>query len=389
MRLISDRQSSERIEFSLFAFGEAILAVVLWYGSAVYLRTPWPILIPTTVTLFLLARTPMSTELGLKWYDRLERWANTFVDYRGAPIRIGVREALLVIVCMLGLPLAAVVIRVLTTAWCMCRYPKQSFKQIPNNWVRVTLATDMWTAPEIVPGFEDFRRGKQKRFLDARISDFSTMGEKALFPGSQPISPFFLFIAKLVVAVPFKFFLYFIIAIYRLSIKSSSVVYLPLIHVAGGFDKTSDLRIVLLKFKESTLEADKRKYSWFVILVLTLLPLALYQERSTLLQWYETEFSMDYRVPGILIPAFEWHLWNITRTLSAFVTIALGYFVAAAYQNIELGEPWPSTATWSTFNVLKILRLLLSVYTIISSVIVLNSVFEWPPVKKEWLPFPI
>ena len=154
MRFHSTRESFENGEITQLAIIECVVAAGVFIFLGIHARTFRYLTVAVAVAPLALLRTEASVRWGLRKYLQLfkiyARWAR--VGREGGPRQF---------VTMLTLPLVALVgltIRIVSTAyWTLCK-PLDTLKQMPQNWIRQSLCTDLFRPPEVVQA-DDFLHG--------------------------------------------------------------------------------------------------------------------------------------------------------------------------------------------------------------------------------------
>ena len=135
MRVFSTSQSIADGEPSVASIIETLVAIAVSAGIAIRYNTLTHIAVGACVAPFLLLRSQESVALGARWFQH------------AAPTNSS--EVFLVITWRyLRLIIYSYGIRVLATL----RHPIKGIQNIPSNWVRVVLCTDIEAPIELVPG---------------------------------------------------------------------------------------------------------------------------------------------------------------------------------------------------------------------------------------------
>lgn len=386
MRWFSNHESAARGEVSILAIIETLLATSISIGIAFYYDTTLYILISACIAPFLLLRTDDSTELGLKWFgwwfDKLESVLAYFdakIDTSGN-LAESLFYPILVLVYFLLIffplvALASVIIKFAATLLSFLCNPIASISFIPRNWLRVTLSTDLATPPELITGLDtsDFAKKHGISFAELVFDIKNQVLKKDFF---------------LVVLLSAFVAVWFAPAIlYRLSLKATSIIYLPFIWLVKPPKTDVDEQTQLELIKDSQLEKIKRFYAWFVVLVLTALPIALYLWGMQL-PWAELQTSVlaEYFAPLQGIDSID--SWHITRFLAALLTLVMCYAIADVmliklrrYADLPLG----AAVFW--LGVLGKLRLVFTLWTIGCGLYLLSLQVDWENLPKiDWLP---
>ena len=357
----------------------------------------------------LLLRTPYSTEKGISWLDQISNKAiNTIGDATGKlsstlipPIQsqsefIATALALIIliptlVIIFVTLSLLIINIRVFATILGLLKHPVITISNIPTNWKRIALYTDFLHPPEIIPGLESKITAEKKyKFLgDLLFSKYLKTIWENLKEGDMG--------ERIVglIALPFTLFLYIPSLIYRWSLKSTSVVYIPLIYLSQ------------LSYKPDTpgqraekILKQKLQLVWAiggVIICLTLIPILL----ATFTNWptnytIEGSWTRDIMNFFTFVPAME--RWNIARLTCAIITVLM--FIIAkkfidATQNGSNQTPPISTfitdLTDLSLRTLNLIRGIGVLYIITCALIIFWSKIrniDWilPAIGQDWFP---
>ena len=231
---------------------------------------------------FLKLAPPMSFLAGL--YDRLP------------PL---IRSLTFFVILLPLVSLSLVLIRCIATILTVIASPREAVLAIPGNWLRTTLATDSSHPPEFLPAAETATEApatvQMLRYREVRrrlMSEVSTA-----FWGKLRL---------LAILVP--------AAIFRLFLKSTSLVYFPLIWVSG-------VPLTAKGILSLPLERVRRCYAYIVLLI-TLSPLLVSFHLQDALPTVQDRAVLTY-----VLPMGEINWWHITRVAAVVVTVAL-YFYA-------------------------------------------------------------
>ncbi len=335
-RWTSSVASAENLEFSVLAAVESLFAVSLSLFIAWYWQIYTHLVVAVVLAPLLLLRTEASTEMGLRWFGSFWKrfngsfwlwssvsliisagylwfvlplmvWLMTIVfllpflvfawldntyntlDKLGKysmkvlvgilVIVIGVLEVKGIIAIVGGIIIGigtivgivvggSFICKFSATTFHFFRHPLIALSSIPNNWYRIVWATDIFHPPELLPGMESKRYqaftnkvpGLKFGHWIGRVLDESDILLK-LF--SACLTPFFFLPALL----------------YRFSLKSSALFYLPFIWMIGTSKhiqyQQQHFKESLALIKHSALAKIQRGYAWVVILLFTALPLSL------------------------------------------------------------------------------------------------------------------
>ncbi len=148
MRFHSTPQSALNLEITKLAIIETIVAIALYVSAGLYLGTFKYLAWAVIVAPFMLFRTESSANWGLKVYERFGR-------------RIFALPELPRVIILIFAPLVGMAIRIIATLYWTIRRPIYTLKEMPQNWLRQSICTDIRHAPEILP--LEALRGKDKQ----------------------------------------------------------------------------------------------------------------------------------------------------------------------------------------------------------------------------------
>jgi len=415
MRLVSTPQSVKDGEVSLLAILETSVAVCLTLWIAFKCGTLAHIAVGGCLGFLLLLRTEASTQLGITWLIRVKNWLteslsgfNTTKYPRSMLLSIlFVLKVLALYVYILILyMLSSVLIKVSATCVTVRRFPGASLSQIPSNWFRVSLCIDSRRPPELVPGTEElkdvgfledlplpikFKNISSMVVLGILASLFAVYRKKLAGPTSiksdtpplVELTQLWL-IALWALSLAVTFVLLFVPSLmYRCCLKSTSLLYLPLIWIVRApSGTTATLDSVREYIRSSTMERVKRFYSWLVILV-SCLPLAISMYWQHLLGAWTHGTVARYYFPTSMSTIASWH---ITRVAAAVITLLLYLFADPKADLLKPGRP--EEPRRSSFLAALRARKLLTIWTIGCGLALIWSAVDWhtfPGIK--WLPF--
>ncbi len=161
--------------------------------------------------------------------------------------------------------------------------------------------------------------------------------------------------------------------LYRLSLKSTSLVYLPFLWVIrDSFHGDLNLRERLIDLKDSSFERLKRWYAGFVLIGLNLIPLALYlvvhSWAAELLR--RLHASIHPRLQTLLAAFFlqpdqvEVRGWHVAGFLNASITLWMFWFAESQLRLLDFHKPVPEGRTTGLLNSALLVRGTLTLYII-------------------------
>lgn len=398
MRNFSTPESADRGEISLLAIIETVLSIIITIGIAIKYETLLHIFIGSLIAPFLLFRTDYSTKLGFSMfstihieYEILEKLLSVeVVQPTDSDMKfllsslyfftVEVPINLILIFIMLG---STVIIRPLAALVGLFRHPIISFRAVPKNWKRIAGSVDLKYPPEPLPGletystnFEEFRFGNMigvlTRFFRSPFTFGSVLANGLLFLTVAPILILF----------------YIPTLIYRFSLKSTTILYLPLIWLTHiSFSEGNTLIQKLEDIKESPAESHKRIYAYFIIIFLTILPLFIFSSLAELIIWAKQNIHTNADLMRIYIPFNKIELWHIARSLNAVLTVILYYLSYSILRDIESGKSLPGNATDILFRGAFFVRGLFALYTLICGIYIVSQSVSLPAVGSDIFPW--
>lgn len=188
--------------------------------------------------------------------------------------------------------------------------------------------------------------------------------------------------------------------LYRLSLKSTSLVYLPFLWVIrDSFHSDLNLRERLIDLKHSSFERLKRWYAGFVLVGLNLVPLALY----LVVHSWAAELLRRLHAsvhPGLqtLLAAFlflqpdqvEVKGWHVARFLNASITLWMFWFAESKLRLLDFHKPVPEGRTTALLNSALLVRGTLTLYIIFCTLYLLLGAVDWHELARlriKWFPW--
>lgn len=291
------------------------------------------------------------------------------------------------------LPVGVLAIRTASILVVVILQPVNSLRALPANWYRVVFAMDSAHPPELVPGLETHPSRAEWEFL--RNWRFSAFWSD--LPGNFRRDPWSLWLAGPILVL-FGVLLYAPAILYRFSLKSTSLIYLPFLWVIrDSLSEEFTLRQRLQGLKESEAERLKRWYSGFVIIFLTVLPLVLfftlYPRLLDLLGWLDpSTHPRIARLMTIFVFATPYRIevegWHVARVVNAALTLVLFYYADSTLRRLSFGKP-EGAAT--ALNAGLLIRGLLTLYVIGCTLYILVTSVDWqllPGFDFRWFPWP-
>ena len=350
----------------------------------------------------LLLRTPYSTEKGISWLDQalektgdiLDYFASNYFTSKSNSLIDNILTVISILSYLIITSLLSIGIRISATVLGFLKHPIITISYIPTNWKRIALYTDFLHPPEIIPGLESkiTTDTEGKYNIDELL--FSEYLKEMIWESFIKAKDIFDYIIGLL-GLLFILFLYVPALIYRWSLKSTSVVYVPLIYL-------SQLSYIPDTPEQRAKQILKQKFQllWAiggVIICLTLIPILL----ATFTNWLT-----DYTIEGswtrdiinffTFVPAME--RWNVARLACAIITVLM-FLIAKKFidttQNSSNQNPPVSTfvtdLTDLSLRTLNLIRGAGVLYIITCALIIFWSKIrdiDWilPAIGQDWFP---
>lgn len=383
-RWYSTPQSFVNGEVTVLAIIETILAMSISVGVAVWFGTLKHIAVAACVTPLLLLRTRESVERGLRWYKKsslwwaksVERSCALFIDWAFSPkkvmivwvaspiwVAIGSLALLLYSFVVVVIP---IVVRAAATVTVVAVHPIRSVTNIPSNWLATSVGLDSFHPPEIMPGSEK----------DGDVSFRAALRAWHDVKGNFMKAPTGLLLVLLFIPA----------LVYRWSLKSTALIWSPLIYVLHStFEKGTSL---LFRLESITTLGLYRVIRWYsgIVLLMFAAKLWLFFAWSRLAYWWA-------ELPGVnllnlyVVPT-EVPAWHITAVFNALVAFVI--YLVADHELFKLKRDLPVSekAVDGFIRGATFVRGLSSIYTIGCTLWVTVDAarqMPWPGVGP-WLP---
>jgi hypothetical protein len=388
MRLHSTLQSFLKRDVTALAIAESILALgvtvwLAWHGRWVYLGCA------ALVTPLFMLRTPESTERGVRWFTvgltwllKAGAWSiDLLEDNPKRLLRALFLPSVAIVAVAYLLPVTAlfsVAVKLASTVTSLLTRPLSCLLAIPHNWFAQMFCIDSFHPPELVPGIESAsdEHGDMPRFssfVESVKDNFATNWERKIRT----------------VALALGFVPAFALTLlYRLSLKGTAIVWLPLLWIVPKLaPKESVMTRLRLLNKSSwgrlTVFLSSFTMAGFVTKIV------IYQGKIALSR-IPSEGNLgrlvqDYVAPTILPP------WQIASVINAVVAIVM--FLWAGDQIIRLQDQAYGDQQSSGDAILRstsVIRAVLSLYTsacLVYLAVVRAHVFELPHLGDKLFPW--
>jgi len=246
---------------------------------------------------------------------------------------------------------------------------------IPLNWYRIVLATDMRHPPELLPGIESPK-------YQVLIDKFPSLR----FSGWMGLTTQFSVFAK-IIRIIMGIFLFLPALLYRWSLKSSALFYLPFLWIIGTSVQRQHLQLhldeQLTLWKESALAMIGLIYAFIVVIFFTAVPL-FFRIKLQHLALPQNEL-IDLIVPFFM--TFEWEAWHVARLLAALITIGTWFYVDKILIQRRFRQEVGDTEAQVIFHLLRV-RQLLSLFTLGCGFYVIYDIIPWTEIFTDFQWFP-
>ena len=341
MRTYSTPQSALNGEITKLAIIECIASVALYVGIGVYFGTFRYLAVAVVFAPLMLFRTEFSVIWGLNVYKRC--LGNLLSLKQRVP------ESLFLLVAVICVPLIGAAIRIAATTYWAVRRPLQTLKDMPQNWLRQSLCTDVVHPPEIVP-------------LDAIQVSNEEMPTFTVFLENVRAEKTGMRIVVMLIYLPVIILGWLPSLIYRVSFKATALAYAPLVWVAHAtLRKRLSVKARLERITKGELEKVRWHLSWIILTTLAAKVALAFNwiDRS----YIESKFPSQKIVTSFVILG-DWPWWQITLGTEALLTCFLLFFADAALARLDDQQPWREEFVLQTVSTVSFLRAALSIVTI-------------------------
>jgi hypothetical protein len=311
VRFCSTPESASNGEITFLAILETMVAIALSLLLVKLLDRSVHIVVGALIAPLLLLRTEASTAKGFSMFDssfpRLMRLLSFFQRLYGRlPAFLRLLTFFLVWLPLFSLLVTA--IKCIATIRSLISSPRDTLFAISGNWLRIAFSIDLRHPPEFLPGVEMAPEDAPANVRNLRYEEVRrqiTSGTGSAL--AQKLS-------LLAIYGP--------TVLYRLFLKSTSLIYFPLIWVS----RVPMTPKGILSFP---IERVRRWYSGALILLM-LSPLAIsYRAQETMVT------ARDRAVFSYILPVHRTDWWHISRVAAVALTVAL-YFYARKLAPNEL-----------------------------------------------------
>lgn len=420
MRLHSTPLSAKHREISIVAIIETVFAVVLAIWLARRLETTVYLLCTGVIAPFLLLRTPWSTKLAISWFDpgRLgERLLNPFGRVSGTLVaRVGAAgnwfgwlitrapwlarglvvasylallimfvllmvDSIVNVLIFMAARILSVLVGCVTLRWRILKY-------IPRNWARYSLCMDIFHPPEVLPGIETIPSYLAPYRMSLRLGQLRQAIQRPGFvnqPGPNvPFGSFIPWLVWLAILVPAlsayvpSFCIHYAPSIlYRLAIKSSSVVWIPLVFtIRRRFGKLSGVSYAR-DIRYGAFAKAARCWA-AIIIIATGLSLTVSFARASAIKTLERSTPAPIlAVVDVFIPMNGHRVridgWHIARLCNGIIAFGLLFYADVALRRLD-ERRWRDVDVRRNLRLAGIVQDALALYTSACSIVVLGRI---------------
>jgi hypothetical protein len=264
-------------------------------------------------------------DLGLIIFERLTKRLSTVERSTQKPL-IGV---VVVIILIFWFPAAALVSRIVSTILSVIRHPVLTLKAIPVNWSRVTLCQDLFSLPEIVPGYEHLGYRDDLK-LSWNFADFRRCFDSKKWDELSSLT------IGLIIFGPL---FYGSSIAYRWSLKATALIYTPLLWTARStLREFPSIPVALQRLRSNDISKITLKCS-ILIMVVFILKFIMMINVNAFVEWFnKSEIS---RFLAIYVMPAQIPIWQIAAFVNALLEIAFFLFLGAMLQRVGHPDAWP------------------------------------------------
>jgi hypothetical protein len=298
-----------------------------------------------------------------------------------------------------------VIVRFLSIAYSFIRYPIVSIGEIPSNWFRLVLTVDIFYPPEMFPFFE-------AEAIQGFIYKSAPFQGLINFQGLVKWKPFFNSLREnlsnfrsddedytknsvLIAYILIALLIYLPSLLYRISIKSTSIIYLPLIYIAGNkISQNANIRIVLTDILQSKFERIKIMFAHVMAFFTIFIPVIIFIYKQQIAKWLSESYLLSYILPmekifAYLFPIHEINSWHLARSCNVLITLSMFYYADKIRVRLDAGDHSMDERALFLLTSGRRLRTVLSLWTIFCGLYLVYSTvdggIQLPRIR--WLPF--
>ncbi len=183
--------------------------------------------------------------------------------------------------------------------------------------------------------------------------------------------------------------------LYRFSIKSTALIYLPfLLVIQSGTRRNVGFRHWLTEIQRSALETWRRLYAMATVFIFLVLPVwVLLFAHEVWMQLLDSRRSPMVAVVADLLfvvagDTVTVHAWHVARIVSAAITMWLWWYASRVLVRLDF-ESVNTDRSEKLISGALVARGLLGLFTIASTLIILSRAASWlsmPSIRIDWWP---
>ena len=312
LKMCSTPESAAHSEITGLAIVETLLAIAISLLVVQFFGSVTHIVVGAMIAPFFLLGTEASVQAAYRLFDSLFlKFAQPISFLSGLYDRLPsiLRSFTFFLVVLPVISVALVLIRGFAVLSQVIASPREAMLMIPANWLRTTLAIDSSHPPEFLPAVETA--------MDAPASvsmlRYEEVRRRLMTGAATGVSRK---LRALALVAP--------TALFRLFLKSTALVYFPLIWVSG-------VPLTAKGILSLPLERVRRWYAYIILLIM-LSPLLMSFHLNDALPALHDRAVLNYVLP---MGHTDW--WHIARVVAVGVTVAV-YFYARKL-NADAAQP--------------------------------------------------
>lgn len=402
MRLLSNEESAKNGEPSLLAIAETTIAVAVSFGIGLMYGSWWHVFIGSCIAPLLLLRTDKSARLGIELYGKsTDALVTSFqasikwiakLTAASLWIQLPISFVLLFsipIFVVSWLLIAVFASKVNATITALVHDVPEPIVAIPRNFWRLTIATDLFVSPVLMPlpdalfpDEENYRNFAAYRFPQMVQHHFFDQQTGKVLRAVNLIKPLIYLGVALAVGVCFAF---------RFSVKATAIVWFPLLWALKPFRKDG-------RSWETQLRIHWDQKGPQVVAILSAISLTLFGLKYVL--WavrfkFSELIKTAKHVPGLsewlhaIIRPEAIPIWHIAVAANSLLGLYFCFRVASWIVEYDHLSGPSETHVNRVVGITFFFRRLLTSYTIIWNVFIVYNVAKLLPVPEiGWQLFP-
>lgn len=395
MRWASNKESVAKGEPTVQAISETLIATAISVWIVVHFGTWTHVAIGSCVAPLLLLRTEDSCRIGARIVkvlgdrltnidaaiahplDTIKQWAR--LGWLGRT-RVVISLALFplyLLVILMALFMSFLIARAGGTIVGFLCHPLHTLGVIPSNWRRVTCVLDFWTGPELLPLPKDRQKVEN---LPAEFGNVYALVADILRDAREASEwKDKLEVAFVAIALP--------AFLYRWSLKSTAIVWFPLLFVIDGVkDQTGELLPRLRAWLRHPWNRLVRAVSAFLVLAFLLKVLFLMVWNGVAAWWDSTRVG---QVLSVYVAPCELQWWQVATFVNSLLVWVLWIYLRGVVIHLEEGLPQNGATVTRAHKTVLVIRRILTCYTISCTLyLTVREASHWrlPPLGTK--PFP-